>query len=391
MGKIIAILFFFTSFYLLQAQTISNRIVVEDLPSCINETSGLILINGQLWSHNDSNKEPKLYCIDTTNGNILQEKTILNATNIDWEDITADEQWIYIADCGNNGSKKRDYFTIYKIHKDSLNNNDSVITCQHFIYFTYSDEIYQKNELRASQSMFDCEAILTKGDSLFLFSKNWMDNRCYIYGLPKTDNTCQTMDTLTPIDSICLDYMVTGADYYSNTIALIGYIYKPDSYILIPYISIISDFDNNLFSSGNIQTFCLNNLSYHQTEGIAFLDKQHLLISNEKINKTMMETPIVIPAKIHAISLDNHVSTTENQQNKISIFPNPTENQINVTANKKIIKIELTDHWGKMIKRQIILDKYGAINMEHLAQGVYYIKIFTEDNLITTKKILIQK
>ena len=44
-----------------------------------------------------------------------------------------------------------------------------------------------------------------------------------------------------------------------------------------------------------------------------------------------------------------------------------------------------------MIKRQIILDKYGAINMEHLAQGVYYIKIFTEDNLITTKKILIQK
>ena len=105
----------------------------------------------------------------------------------------------------------------------------------------------------------------------------------------------------------------------------------------------------------------------------------------------MMGTPIVIPAQIHAISIDNHVSTTENQQNKISIFPNPTENQINVTANKKIIKIELADHWGKMIKRQIILDKYAAINMEHLAQGVYYIKIFTEDNLITTKKILIQK
>ena len=389
MRKTISILIFFTSFYLLQAQTISNRIVVEDLPSCINETSGLILINGQLWSHNDSNKEPKLYCIDTTNGNILQEKTILNATNIDWEDITSDEQWIYIADCGNNGSKNRDYFTIYKIHKDSLNNSDSVITCQHFIYFTYSDEIYQKHD--SDKYIFDCEAILTKGDSLFLFSKNWIDNRCYIYGLPKTDNTYQTMDTLIPIDSICLDYMVTGADCYSNTIALIGYIYKPDSYTLIPYISIISDFDNNLFSSGNIQTFCLNNLSYHQTEGIAFLDKQHLLISNERIKKTMMETPIVIPAQIHAVSLDNHVSTTENQQNKISIFPNPTENQINVTANKKIIKIELTDHWGKMIKRQIILDKYAAINMEHLAQGVYYIKIFTEDNLITTKKILIQK
>ena len=389
MRKTIAILFFFTSFYLLQAQTISNRIVVEDLPSCINETSGLILINGQLWSHNDSNKEPKLYCIDTSDGTILQAKTILNATNIDWEDITADKQWIYIADCGNNGSKNRNYFTIYKIHKDSLNNSDSVITCQHFIYFTYSDEIYQKHD--SDKYIFDCEAILTKGDSLFLFSKNWIDNRCYIYGLPKTDNTYQTMDTLIPIDSICLDYMVTGADYYNNTIALIGYIYNPASYTLIPYISIISDFDNNVFSSGNIQTFCLNNLSYHQTEGITFLDKQHLLISNEKIKKTMMETPIVIPAQIHAISMDNHVYTTENQQNKISIFPNPTENQINVTANKKIIKIELADHWGKMIKRQIILDKYAAINMEHLAQGVYYIKIFTEDNLITTKKILIQK
>lgn len=391
MGKIIAILFFFTSFYLLQAQTISNRIVVEDLPSCINETSGLIWINGQLWTHNDSGNGTKLYCIDTLDGSILQEKTILNTANTDWEDITADEQWIYIADCGNNGSKDRTYFTIYKIHKDSLCNSDSVITCRNFIYFTYADEIYQNYEHNAGQSMFDCEAILAKGDSLLLFSKNWMDNRCFIYGLPKTDNTFTTMDSLTPIDSICLDFMVTGADYYRNTIALIGYIYQPAAYTLVPYLTIISDFDDNRISSGNIQTFCLNNLSFHPTEGITFSDNRNLLVSNEKINKTMMGTPIVIPAQIHAINICQHDAIIENKADFISVFPNPAERQISISACKKIIKIELTDHWGKMIKRQIILDKYGAINMEHLAQGVYYIKIFTEDNLITTKKILIQK
>lgn len=391
MEKILSVLFFLTSFCLLNAQTVSNRTLVEQLPDCIEETSGLIWINGQLWTHNDSGNGTKLYCIDTLDGSILQEKTILNTANTDWEDITADEQWIYIADCGNNGSKKRDYFTIYKIHKDSLCNSDSVITCRNFIYFTYADEIYQNYEHNAGQSMFDCEAILAKGDSLLLFSKNWMDNRCFIYGLPKTDNTFTTMDSLTPIDSICLDFMVTGADYYRNTIALIGYIYQPAAYTLVPYLTIISDFDDNRISSGNIQTFCLNNLSFHPTEGITFSDNRNLLVSNEKINKTMMGTPIVISAQIHAINICQHDAIIENKADFISVFPNPAERQISISACKKIIKIELADHWGKMIKRQIILDKYGAINMEHLAQGVYYIKIFTEDNLITTKKILIQK
>ena len=58
------------------AQVGSATVMVGELPAEIEETSGLIFHNGKLWTHNDSEGEPVLYSIDTTNGQILERKTI---------------------------------------------------------------------------------------------------------------------------------------------------------------------------------------------------------------------------------------------------------------------------------------------------------------------------
>ena len=78
------------------------------LPGSLNESSGAIFFNNRLITHNDSGGEAKLYELDTISGIIEREVTILNATNVDWEDITQDETSIYIGDFGNNNGNRTD-------------------------------------------------------------------------------------------------------------------------------------------------------------------------------------------------------------------------------------------------------------------------------------------
>lgn len=87
-----------------------------ELPNEIEETSGLLFFNGKLITHNDSGDGPNLYEIDTLSGAISRVITITNATHIDWEDISQDDTYIYIADIGNNNGNRED-LKIYKVLK----------------------------------------------------------------------------------------------------------------------------------------------------------------------------------------------------------------------------------------------------------------------------------
>ena len=75
---------------------------IADLPGILKETSGLVLINGQLWTINDGGNPAGMYQVDTANGKILRTILIRNTTNVDWESITQDDSSVYIGDFGNN-------------------------------------------------------------------------------------------------------------------------------------------------------------------------------------------------------------------------------------------------------------------------------------------------
>jgi len=67
-----------------------------------------------------------------------------------------------------------------------------------------------------------------------------------------------------------------------------------------------------------------------------------------------------------------------------SIFPNPVKDVLTVTASKEIIKIEIYNPLGKMIKR---VSQQKTINLSHLTTGIYFAKIFSS-NSVSTKKII---
>ena len=97
--------------YQVSAQTVRT---VTSLSDDLEENSGMVhYANGVLYFINDSGNDPILYRYDTAT-NTYGEFEILNASNVDWEDLATDDSGnIYIGDFGNNDNRRRD-LKIYK-------------------------------------------------------------------------------------------------------------------------------------------------------------------------------------------------------------------------------------------------------------------------------------
>jgi hypothetical protein len=161
---------------------------ITSVPGTLSETSGLVATGpNKLWSHNDSGGDPKLYCFDTT-GTLLRTLVVRNASNVDWEEITSDAQGrFYIGDFGNNDNN-RSNLRIYRIPPPDSVVGDSVTA--EIIDFDYPDQAAFPPP--DSLKKFDMEAMVTWGDSVYLFSKNRtapFDGYTRCYRLPQDPGT----------------------------------------------------------------------------------------------------------------------------------------------------------------------------------------------------------
>ncbi len=304
------------------AQVSSATILVGELPNEIEETSGLIFHNGKLWTHNDSEGEPVLYSIDTATGEILERKTISGVTNIDWEDLAKDATNIYIGDFGAMNTNPR----IIRIKIEDLENSELSTIEPRIINFTYGNPDYPEPDYSVTNTRFDCEAFIAKDDTLFLFSKNWVDHDVYLYAIP---NKANYFHTITPIDTLHLDYLVCAADYdyRTNTVSLLGYTYDVSGLIpeSRPYLTLLRNFEGNKFFSGTVETTELSSVGltdiirYNQTEGIAFRDSSRLWITNEKYTRS----GITLKAKLRQLTIDNPITVNDDEMPSFPEEPAP--------------------------------------------------------------------
>jgi len=96
---------------------LSNISPLGSLPldEVLSETSGLIFWNNNLWTHND-NSDSNIYMLDTLYGRIVQAYPLAGIENRDWEEISQDEDYVYIGDFGNNSGNRTDV-RILKVSK----------------------------------------------------------------------------------------------------------------------------------------------------------------------------------------------------------------------------------------------------------------------------------
>ncbi len=186
------------------------------MPSQLLETSGLTYWNNLLFTHNN-NDDLKIYAIDTTNGSITNSYNLNGTANIDWEEISQDENYLYVGDFGNNSSGNRTNLKILRIEKSSILNNNLKIDTINFSYANQTDF----TATAANKTDFDCEAFIVTTDSIYLFTKQWNTNQTSLYALSKTPGTYNAMYK----NSYDVQGLVTGATLLENKklVVLCGY------------------------------------------------------------------------------------------------------------------------------------------------------------------------
>ena len=112
-----------------------------NLPEIVLETSGLIIWDERIWTHNDDT-DIQVYAFDMVNKVDYQAYTITGAENKDWEEISQDENYVYIGDFGNNQNGNRTDLKILRVEKNSLLENSPVIDTINFTYSLQTDFIH---------------------------------------------------------------------------------------------------------------------------------------------------------------------------------------------------------------------------------------------------------
>lgn len=241
-----------------------------DLDSTVLETSGLLCLEGSIWTFNDSGGEAALYCLDAGNGSLVRKSIVRNASNVDWEAITEDETHIFVADVGNNFGN-RDTLTIYRILRTALLSEDPELIHDGIITLTFTGEVIRRG---TGYSNRDCEALLSFGDSLYLFSKDWIDETTSVYALPKEPGHY----TLSPVYTYQARFLVTGADILpgKQQVSLVGY----RDYMPVVLTYKFQDSPAKISCGGKARRYPIR--LGRQVEGICYDPRGNLMISAEK-------------------------------------------------------------------------------------------------------------
>lgn len=278
---------------------IAKDITTLETPA-LDETSGLLFYNNTLITHTDSGGKAQLYEINATTGAITRMVDITNATNVDWEDIAQDAAYIYIGDIGNNSGNRTD-LKIYKISKSDYNTSDGKVTAE-IISYSYADQL----DFTPSPNMtnWDAEGLISYGDRLLIFTKNWVDRNTNVYAIPKTSGTHSAV----LVSSYNTNGLITGADSSPDekVIYLIGY-----STSEAPFMYTIHDIPENSLDifSGKISDKIVDIVSLgYQVEGIALFEMtpttHRIYLSNEKFSASLGPIKIKVPAKLLGIEID---------------------------------------------------------------------------------------
>ncbi|NIF06547.1 hypothetical protein F3J23_13950 [Chryseobacterium sp. Tr-659] len=248
---------------------------ISHLDNKIQETSGLSLLNGKLYTFNDSGNDPELFEISKTSGEIVNTLKV-EAKNKDWEALTNDGTHFYIGDFGNNGGKRRD-LEIYKIlfENDSLQNNQ--IKKISFQYPEQDD--YASGYLKTD---FDAEAMIYLNGKIHLFTKEWTSKATTHYTIDPENYEKQ--DAI-KIESYKTNFVVTDAAYFDKKLYLVGYTKKTEV-----FLDIFTETEPGIFFKQIPKHYYLgSSLSISQIEGIT-VDETGIYISGEKFRSPLGST-----------------------------------------------------------------------------------------------------
>lgn len=349
-----------------KSQNFITPVILTTLTPDLNETSGLVNLNSEIWTHTDNGGESELYRINTSDGNIIRTIEVHDANNVDWEDIACDDDFVYIGDFGNNDGSRTN-LKVYKVSRSDMASSNDVDAEK--IQYVYSDQT--SFEPNYHNTNFDCEALISFQDKLYLFSKNWVDSQTKVYELSKEPGE-HIAEYLATFDVSCL---ITGAEMISslNTLLLTGYNESGGTYTWL-----FSDFTGADFFDGSNTKLIWTALT--QVEGICYAGNNEAYASSENFEG-------IIEPTLFSLDLSNYMTRIDvpaNPQVEVFTLGNQliivTHAGINLTGNLQIITLS-----GHILADVAIRDQRVIKIPAEFPDGIYLICLKTGSNILTKK------
>jgi hypothetical protein len=361
--------------------TTTALITRATLPSAVNESSGLLYTGGSVWTHNDSGNPAVLFRVDSTSGQVLQQVSISNFANTDWEDLAASAQHVYIGDFGNNNGDRPD-LRILRVAKTDLGASATSATAQ-AINFSYPDQT--DFTPRSNAHNFDCEAFFFANDSLHLFTKNWLDLKTRYYTVPATPGTYVAHLKST----FNVNGLVTAADLNpaGTTAALLGYNATNGT----TFMWLLTGFQGTGYLKANKRRIELPNaLLIGQAEGLCFVKNGRIFISNEQISNALL----TVPPRLYALGLGAWVPTTTlaakaaRPAGRFTAVPNPAQQTLHIERTTgEEASLLLQDMLGQVVMAvsltggQLTLD----LDLSPVDAGQYVLKLQSAHGVVSQK------
>lgn len=261
----------------------------------IEELSGLTVSTtypGIAWGHGDSGQAPVLWALDLHRGELafppyLAEEydggeswpglTLEGASNIDWEDLTTLNGWLYLGEFGNNGNARRD-LGLWALPEPNPRATERQRPA-FFLPFHYPDQ----QRFPAEAWAFDAEALFAdrEQDALYLITKHRQagDVRRFIpgaklYRIPLDGNRTES-NALTLVDQHHEMTAVTAAELSPSGAWLAVLTYR--TLWLFPRPEA-----GERWLSGPAYSRPLPFLETRQAEALSWRDDTTLLLGNEE-------------------------------------------------------------------------------------------------------------
>jgi len=263
---------------------------IAPLESSLTESSGLIFLDGQLYTHSDMAGTADLLELDL-DGSISNTSSFQNITVKDWEDTASDENFIYIADIGNNLASRTD-LRVFKLERSQLNNSSAAVET---ISFSFNDQTDFGNGAY-NQTSYDAEALVSLNNQLYVFTKDWINLNTSVYRF-KNEAGSYPQD---PIATLNIGGLVTGATTNPDgDIILCGY-----SPTLAPFVAQVRlesgtpTLVRKVDISGILGTGSqMEGITYAKTSG----GVPTYYLSSEKFTRTVAGQQIEFPAALYEL------------------------------------------------------------------------------------------
>jgi hypothetical protein len=198
----------------------------------------------------------------------------------------------------------------------------------------------------------------------------------------------------------CLSFYVSRADGITHAIHSIGAHFSNTTPTLFN-----GYFSNKIPQITNQNGFVTDTIGWTHIQGCytAIGGEQYITIGNfnSNINTDTLYVGSVNPEPgsykyayyyIDDITLidQSTVGINENEkENSFEVYPNPNNGIFNISSKDIIQKIEVTNIAGQILFSETTSEKAKQLQLNHFAQGIYFIKVSYPNGLNITKKVIV--